>query len=70
MLSTSITTMNPSATTIGTHSAVIRARRSALIERMAPITDKTVRNHVSMILLKLDVNDRTAAALKARDAGL
>jgi DNA-binding NarL/FixJ family response regulator len=25
---------------------------------------------VSMILLKLDVNDRTAAALKARDAGL
>jgi DNA-binding NarL/FixJ family response regulator len=30
---------------------------------------KTVRNHVSAILLKLQVPDRTAAALRARDAG-
>ena len=29
---------------------------------------KTVRNHVSAILMKLQVTDRTAAAIKARDA--
>ena len=34
------------------------------------ITDKTVRNHLSSVFLKLQVNDRTAAALKARKAGL
>jgi DNA-binding NarL/FixJ family response regulator len=32
------------------------------------MTDKTVRNHVSSILMKLQVPDRTAAAIKARDA--
>jgi DNA-binding NarL/FixJ family response regulator len=44
--------------------------RNAEIARRLGLTDKTVRNHVSMILLKLNVPDRTAAALKARDAGL
>jgi DNA-binding NarL/FixJ family response regulator len=34
------------------------------------ITDKTVRNHLSSVFLKLQVNDRTAAALKASKAGL
>lgn len=34
------------------------------------IHEKTVRNHVSNILLKLQVADRTQAALRARDAGL
>jgi DNA-binding NarL/FixJ family response regulator len=34
------------------------------------ITEKTVRNHLSAVFLKLQVNDRTAAALKARSAGL
>jgi DNA-binding NarL/FixJ family response regulator len=34
------------------------------------ITEKTVRNHLSSVFLKLQVNDRTAAALKARNAGL
>ena len=34
------------------------------------MSDKTVRNHVSQVLLKLQVPDRTAAALKARDAGV
>lgn len=34
------------------------------------ITEKTVRNRLSSVFLKLQVNDRTAAALKARNAGL
>jgi DNA-binding NarL/FixJ family response regulator len=34
------------------------------------MSDKTVRNHVSQVLLKLHVPDRTAAALRAREAGL
>ena len=34
------------------------------------ISEKTVRNHLSSVFLKLQVNDRTAAALKARHAGL
>jgi DNA-binding NarL/FixJ family response regulator len=34
------------------------------------IAEKTVRNHLSAVFLKLQVNDRTAAALKARQAGL
>jgi DNA-binding NarL/FixJ family response regulator len=34
------------------------------------IAEKTVRNHLSSVFVKLQVNDRTAAALKARDAGL
>jgi DNA-binding NarL/FixJ family response regulator len=34
------------------------------------ISEKTVRNHLSSVFLKLQVNDRTAAALKARRAGL
>jgi DNA-binding NarL/FixJ family response regulator len=34
------------------------------------ISEKTVRNHLSSVFLKLQVNDRTAAALKARNAGL
>ena len=34
-----------------------------------PSTASTaVRNHVSAILMKLQVTDRTAAAIKARDA--
>ena len=34
------------------------------------IAEKTVRNHVSAVLLKLQVDDRTAAVLRAREAGL
>jgi DNA-binding NarL/FixJ family response regulator len=34
------------------------------------MSEKTVRNHVSQILAKLQVPDRTAAALRAREAGL
>jgi DNA-binding NarL/FixJ family response regulator len=45
-------------------------RRNHEIARQLSLSDKTVRNHVSQVLLKLQVPDRTAAALKARDAGL
>jgi DNA-binding NarL/FixJ family response regulator len=34
------------------------------------VSDKTVRNHISNILTKLEVLDRTQAVLKARAAGL
>ncbi|MEV5506608.1 response regulator transcription factor [Streptomyces orinoci] len=34
------------------------------------LKEKTVRNHVSNIFAKLQVSDRTTAAIRARDAGL
>ena len=34
------------------------------------ISLKTVRNHVSNVFTKLQVSDRSAAIVKARDAGL
>jgi DNA-binding NarL/FixJ family response regulator len=40
------------------------------IARRLALSDKTVRNHVSNILNKLAVNDRSAAVARARDAGL
>jgi DNA-binding NarL/FixJ family response regulator len=40
------------------------------IARRLSIADKTVRNHISMILLKLQVPDRVSAVIRARDAGL
>jgi DNA-binding NarL/FixJ family response regulator len=44
-------------------------RNHAIADRLG-LSEKTVRNHVSNVLLKLQVPDRTAAALKAREAGL
>lgn len=51
-------------------SLLAEGRRNSEIASALHLSDKTVRNHVSSVLLKLQVPDRTAAALKARDAGL
>ena len=40
------------------------------IARQLVLSEKTVRNHVSAIIVKLRVRDRAAAVAKARDAGL
>jgi DNA-binding NarL/FixJ family response regulator len=40
------------------------------VARRLALSGKTVRNHVSNIIAKLQVADRTAAIIRARDAGL
>ena len=46
------------------------ATPTAAIARRLEVTGKTVSNHVSNILTKLQVADRTQAAMLAREAGL
>ena len=48
---------------------IARGDDNAAIARRLGISGKTARNHVSSILSKLQVADRTQAALKAREAG-
>lgn len=43
---------------------------TAVIARRLDVAPKTVSNHVSSILTKLQVTDRTQAAIRAREAGL
>lgn len=45
------------------------ATNSQIAERLV-IADKTVRNHINSIFSKLQVADRAAAIIQARDAGL
>ncbi|MEU8247750.1 response regulator transcription factor [Nonomuraea sp. NPDC048916] len=40
------------------------------ISRQLVLAEKTIRNHITHIFMKLDVTDRTTAALRARNAGL
>jgi DNA-binding NarL/FixJ family response regulator len=49
---------------------IAAAKRNSEIATALGLSDKTVRNHVSNVLLKLQVPDRTAAALKAKESGL
>lgn len=44
--------------------------RNHEISRRLAMSEKTVRNHVSQVLTKLQVPDRTAAALRARESGI
>lgn len=48
---------------------VATGQDNAQIAHRLGVSGKTVRNHVSNVLTKLQVRDRTAAALKAREAG-
>ena len=48
---------------------IARGTDNAGIARRLGISGKTARNHVSNVLGKLMVTDRTSAAIKARDAG-
>jgi DNA-binding NarL/FixJ family response regulator len=48
---------------------IARGLDNAAIARRLGISAKTARNHVSNVLGKLMVADRTAAAIKAREAG-
>ena len=50
--------------------AVGRGRGNAEIARELFLSIATVKQHVSSVLLKLDLNNRTQIALLAHDAGL
>jgi DNA-binding NarL/FixJ family response regulator len=49
---------------------IARGRSNATIAHELDLSLKTVRNHVSNIFNKLQVADRAAAIVKAREAGL
>ena len=49
---------------------VARGLENRRIARELHLSDKTVRNHVSNVMAKLDVEDRSAAIARARAAGL
>ena len=49
---------------------VAAGHRNCVIARTLHLSEKTVRNHLSSILLKLQVEDRSAAIVRAREAGL
>lgn len=49
---------------------IAQGLKNAEIARQLVLSEKTVRNHVSNLLSKLHVADRTQAILRAREAGL
>lgn len=49
---------------------VAAGHRNSVIAARLGLSEKTVRNHLSAILLKLQVEDRSAAIVRAREAGL
>ena len=49
---------------------VARGYDNRRIARELVLSDKTVRNHVSNVMTKLDVTDRAAAVVRARNGGL
>src|SRR5258707_481008 len=49
---------------------VAQGRANPVIATRLGLSQKTVRNHVSNILTKLQVADRAQAIVQARDAGL
>jgi DNA-binding NarL/FixJ family response regulator len=51
-------------------SLVAQGKSNQQIARQLFVSLKTVRNHVSNILLKLQVADRAQAVIRARDAGM
>jgi DNA-binding NarL/FixJ family response regulator len=51
-------------------SLVAQGKGNREIARQLFVSLKTVRNHVSNILLKLQVSDRAQAVIRARDAGM
>ncbi len=51
-------------------SLVVEGRSNQEIARRLFVSVKTVRNHVSNILLKLQVADRAQAVIRAREAGM
>jgi DNA-binding NarL/FixJ family response regulator len=51
-------------------SLIAQGRKNAEIASLLTLSAKTVRNHVSNILSKLQVADRGQAIIRAREAGL
>jgi DNA-binding NarL/FixJ family response regulator len=49
---------------------IAKGQRNADIAKELVISPKTVSNHISNILSKLQVADRAEAIIKAREAGL
>jgi DNA-binding NarL/FixJ family response regulator len=49
---------------------VAAGHRNSVIAAKLGLSEKTVRNHLSALLLKLQVEDRSAVIVRAREAGL
>jgi DNA-binding NarL/FixJ family response regulator len=49
---------------------VAAGQRNSQIANQLQLSEKTVRNHLSAIFTKLQVTDRSAAIVRAREAGL